>query len=248
MTAWRLVGGSVTGSRHREQGQGCEDAHGWTVRDALVVAATADGAGSRPGTSALGAGAAVQAVLAGAATAEFDAQPGAEAAVGWLFRRALADVTAEAERSALPLDLLATTLSVVVIDGDRVAVGQVGDGIAVCGSGDHVRAVAVAERFEYANETVFLTTPDALSAHCRTWSTTTTTVDAVALSTDGLRYKVLDDVVRTEPFVPFFTEAWAYARRPDAVNDAVLAFLADVDDQTGDDKTLVLAVRTGDPC
>jgi hypothetical protein len=68
-------------------------------------------------------------------------------------------------------------------------------------------------------------------------------VDALALTTDGLRYQVLDDVVANRPFAPFFQAAWAYARRADATPDAVTAFLDEIEDQSGDDKTLVLAVR-----
>jgi hypothetical protein len=54
---------------------------------------------------------------------------------------------------------------------------------------------------------------------------------------------VLDDVPTNRPFAPFFLAAWAYARRTDATPEAVTAFLAEVEDQGGDDKTLVLAVR-----
>jgi Protein phosphatase 2C len=232
--AWRLLGGSVPGSLHRRQGRGCDDAFGWHVDDAVVVAATADGAGSRPGTSAFGAFTAVQAALAAAHD---------DPAVDHVFQAALSAVEAAADGLSVAPDLLATTLSVVVIAGARVAVGQVGDGIAVHGAGDAVEAVAVGERREHVNETVFLTTPGALAEHLRTFTTSADAVDALALTTDGLRYQVLDDIPATRPFAPFFQAAWAYARRTDATPHAVTAFLDEIDDQSGDDKTLVLAVR-----
>lgn len=238
--AWRLLGGSVTGSVHRRQGRGCDDAFGWHVDDALVVAATADGAGSRPGTSAFGAFTAVQAVLA--ASQRYDVRD-VDGAVERLFHAALSAVDDAADGLGVAPDLLATTLSVVVIAGARVAVGQVGDGIAVHGAGDAVEAVAVGERAEHVNETVFLTTPGALSEHLRTFSIGVDAVEALALTTDGLRYQVLDDLSATRPFAPFFQAAWAYARRTDATTEAVTAFLDEVEDQSGDDKTLVLAVR-----
>ncbi len=235
---WRLLGGSVTGSLHRRQGRGGDDAFGWHVDDTVVVAATADGAGTRAGTSALGAFTAVQAVLA-AASGKPEVEP--------LFDAALSAVVAAAGGLGVAPDLLATTLSVAVITDERVAFGQVGDGIAVHGTGDAVEAVAVGERPEHVNETVFLTTPGALPDHLRTFSTSADAVDALALTTDGLRYQVLDDVPAHRPFAPFFQAAWAYARRPDATSDAVTAFLDEVSDdegdQSGDDKTLVLAVR-----
>jgi hypothetical protein len=213
---WRLVGGSVTGSLHRRQGRGCDDAFGWHVDDALVVAVTADGAGSRPGTSAFGAFTAVQAVL----TAARD-----DPAVEHVFQAALAAVEDAADGLGVAPDLLATTLSVAVITAERIGIGQIGDGIAVRGAGEAVEAVAIGERAEHVNETVFLTSPGALTDHLRTFSTSAGAVDALALTTDGLRYQVLD------------------ARRGDATPDAITAFLEEVEDQSGDDKTLVLAVR-----
>jgi hypothetical protein len=238
--AWRLLGGSVPGSLHRRQGRGCDDAFGWHVDDAVVVAVTADGAGSRPGTSAFGAFTAVQAVLAAARD---------DPAVEHLFRAALSGVEAAADGLGVDPDLLATTLSVAVVAGAQVAIGQVGDGIAVHGAGGAVEAVAIAEHSEHVNETVFLTSPGALTDHLRTFSTSADGVDALALTTDGLRYQVLDDVQACRPFAPFFQAAWAYARRADAEPDAITAFLDEISgdegDQSGDDKTLVLAVRDG---
>lgn len=236
--AWRLLGGSVAGSLHRRQGRGCDDAFGWHVDDTVLVAVTADGAGSRPGTAAFGAFTAVEAVLAAAAQ-----EHGADGAVERLFRAALSAVEGAARQLGIAPDLLATTLSVAVVGGARLAVGQVGDGIAVHGAGDAVEAVAVGERPEHVNETVFLTSPGALSEHLRTFSTGADAVDALALSTDGLRYQVLDDLATHRPFAPFFRAAWAYARRTDATPEAVTAFLDEIEDQSGDDKTLVLAVR-----
>jgi hypothetical protein len=229
--AWRVLGGSVTGSVHHRQGRGSDDAFGWRADGDRLVLATADGAGSRPGTSAVGAAAAVRAVL--------DA-PGSS--VEELFATALAAVEEAARERGVAPDQLATTLSVAVVAQGRLAIGQVGDGIAVHGSGDAVEAVAVAERAEHVNETVFLTTPGALTAHLRTFAADAG--DALALATDGLRYQVLDDLAATRPFAPFFHSAWEYARRDDASPDAVTAFLGELPDQSGDDKTLVLAVRT----
>jgi Protein phosphatase 2C len=231
---WRLVGGSVTGSLHRRQGRGCDDAFGWHVDDALVVAVTADGAGSRPGTSAFGAFTAVQAVLAAARD---------DPDIGHVFQAALSAVEDAADGLGVAADLLATTLSVAVITAERIGIGQIGDGIAVRGTGEAVEAVAVGERAEHVNETAFLTSPCALTDHLRTFSTSADAVDALALTTDGLRYQVLDDVQANRPFTPFFQAAWEYARRGDATPDAITAFLDDVEDQSGDDKTLVLAVR-----
>lgn len=240
VATWRLLGGSVTGAQHHRQGRGCDDASGWHVDDTVVVAATADGAGSRPGTSALGAFTAVSAVLAAAQRPELRH---GDDVVERLFHIALSAVDDAADELGVAPDLLATTLSVAVIAGARVAVGQVGDGIAVRGAGTAVEAVAVGDRGTHVNETVFLTTPGALTDHLRTFSAGVDAVDALALTTDGLRYQVLDDMATSRPFAPFFLAAWEYARRADATPAAVLTFLDEVEDQSGDDKTLVLVVR-----
>jgi len=238
---WKILGGSATGSRHIKEGQGCDDAYGWRIDDTLAVAVVADGAGSRTGTSALGAFSAVKAVLNSATTDDFVQLHVHESAdqygaIGWLFSQALTEINVQADRLGIAPDLLATTLSVAVIDSARAIIGQVGDGIAVCGLGDLAQTVAVSEPFEYANETIFLTLPDALPRHLRVFSSGITMIDAFALTTDGLRYKVLSDLRRTEPFLPFFRAAWAYVRRSEATTDEIVTFLANIDDdQTGDD-------------
>lgn len=241
---WRLLGGSVAGSLHRRLGRGCDDAFGWHADDTVVVAATADGAGSRSGTSAFGAFTAVSAVLAATRPDVQDVDD----VLPRLFHAALVAVEEAAGGLGVAPDLLATTLSVAVIAGERLAIGQVGDGIAVRGAGDTVEAVVVGGRGEHVNETVFLTSPGALTDHLRTFSTAADAVDALALTTDGLRYQVLDDPAAGRPYAPFFRSAWEYARRSDATQDAVTTFLDEIEDQSGDDKTLVLAVRDGTGC
>jgi Protein phosphatase 2C len=229
-----VLGASVPGVLHVEHGRGCDDAHAWAAGDAVTVLAVADGAGSRA-ASAIGAHAAVARVLE---RVERDpAEPLPE-----LFRHARAAVAEAGDELGMAAGDLATTLCVAVLTPEEVRIGQIGDGVAVIETGDgSVEAVAVADRFEYANQVVFLTSDDAF-AHLKTFATADP-VRGVALSTDGLRYKILDDPATGRPFAPFFTGAWEYARRKAATTEAIGSFLADVDDQTGDDKTLVLAVR-----
>jgi hypothetical protein len=235
---WRVLGGSVAGFLHVEHGLGCDDAHGWRVEAERMVLAVADGAGSRTGTSAIGAHVAVASVLDGA---------GEACALEQRFARALAAVEAEAARLELEPSRLATTLCVAVLEPGRASVGQIGDGIAVIETEAGIEAVARAERFEYANETVFLTSRDAL-AHLSAHETEAELL-AVALSTDGLRYKILDDLATGRPYEPFFAQSWAYARTAGATSASIDRFLDGVDDQTGDDKTLLLAVAgcAGEP-
>ncbi|MDT3442793.1 PP2C family serine/threonine-protein phosphatase [Pseudofrankia sp. BMG5.37] len=239
---WRLLGASVTGASHLRRGVGREDAFAWRRAGRLIVAAVADGAGSRSPTSAIGSHTAVRAATAAVDDGQFlDAfGRGGESALHWLFARALAAVTAEAGLLGLDVDRLATTLAVAVFDGDRVYVGQVGDGIAVVRHDGGIETVAVGRRGEHAGETDFLTAPGAVPARLVTYEGYG--VDACALSTDGLEYKITDVRLRT-PYERFFVDTWAYAGGETASSVSIESFLVDVDDQTGDDKTLVVAVH-----
>ena len=67
------------------------------------------------------------------------------------------------------------------------------------------------------------------------------------LSTDGMRFQILADLVGATPFTPFFADAEVYTRSPSADADADGRFLAALDDQSGDDKTLLVAVRAPAP-
>lgn len=239
---WRVMGSSVEGVLHAENGRGCEDAHGWRRSGETTVVAIADGAGSRPITSALGSHAVVAAALKLAGEHDFAGDfledPGAVS--GELLAEVRDALASTAKAHDLEEGQLATTLAVGVLRNDRVAVAQIGDGIVVVGGPDRsVELVARADRFEYANQTVFVTTEGA-EDHVKIFSSTG--IDGLAMSTDGLRYKILDDVSEARPFAAFFTDAWGFARTASASSEAIGGFLRGVDDQTGDDKTLLLAV------
>lgn len=243
MRRWRVLGASVAGFVHVAQERGCDDAHGWQAEDAMTVVVIADGAGSRPGTSAVGSNVAVAAVLESsrkAAFAETHTTDPAAAAMA-LVTQAIAVLQAEAVTHEIEFRAFATTLCVAILAGEQATIAQVGDGVAAVEYvGGAVEVVAVAERFEYANEVVFLTAADALE-HVKVF-VSSEPVRSVALTTDGLRYKVLEDLAATRPYEPFFRESWEYARSETASSPAIEAFLLEVDDQTGDDKTLLLAV------
>lgn len=242
MARWRVLGASVEGTLHAECQRGCEDAHGWSIRDELTILAVADGAGSRPRTSALGSHAAVAAALE-AGREQIGADPltdDADRVASRIVECVVQVLAREAQASGLELGRLATTLCVALLAGDRLTVAQIGDGVAVVERTDgRIETVAQPDQFEYANEVVFVTAHDAL-AHLKVFSASD--VRSVALSTDGLRYKILEDLRAGVPFEPFFRDSWAYARSDQGTSERIAAFLRQVEDQTGDDKTLVLAV------
>ena len=136
----------------------------------------------------------------------------------------------------------ATTLAVAVLMDGVVAIGQVGDTVAVVGGPGGYVTVAPAPHGEYANETDFVTHAD-FADHLRVQVLPAEGIDEIFLSTDGLRYKILDDLAASAPYEPFFVDAGRYARSREAAAESIERFLTAVDDQTGDDLTLVVAVR-----
>jgi serine/threonine protein phosphatase PrpC len=241
---WKVIGASVTGNSHRALDAGCQDASGWCSGPEVTCLAIADGAGSRP-LSAAGSELAVERALTTAMKCATEPAGPASPAV-WI-RAAFEDahqhivgMAMDAEKTA---DDYATTLAVGILTPHIVAIGQVGDSIVVTGHAAHYCAVAPETKGEYVNETFFVTMRDAFD-HLRVTVLPAREVDFVVLSTDGLRYKILSDLVAGAPFKPFFDDLAHYVRTPEAAPDGIAQFLADLDDQTGDDKTLVAAVRT----
>lgn len=236
------MGASVTGSAHLTSGRECQDASTWRTDAGTTCLAVADGAGSKP-LSAQGSGIAVATVyeLAGL-LAGF--RPVAEPAL-WLtavFDEVHRRIATEAGGQERDRRDFATTLAVAVMIGDTVAIGQIGDTLAIAGNAGVYETIAPEPPSEYANETIFVTHEDfreRLRIECRPLDQ----VDELFLSTDGLRYKILDDLGKALPYAPFFQDVGEFARSAEAGPESIERFLSTVDDQTGDDKSLVIAVR-----
>jgi hypothetical protein len=238
---WKIAGASVPGTLHVASGRPCEDASGWFCADGLTCLVVADGAGSRP-LSGQGSALAVQSVLAAAQAGRH----GSGDPVAWV-RAILQEVHAAlrelAARQGRALGDYATTLAVVLLTEEVACAGQIGDSIVVVRHDGAYQTVAPAPRGEYVNETTFVTDGQGV-ADARITVLPAGTLDAVFLATDGLRFKILADLAAMAPFPPFFDDLSAYLRSPDASADAIGSFLSGLTgDQTGDDKTLVAAVR-----
>ncbi|MEV6848584.1 PP2C family serine/threonine-protein phosphatase [Actinoplanes sp. NPDC051411] len=239
---WKIIGGSVAGTSHTRVGKGCEDAHAWRLGSGIVCAAVADGAGSKP-MSAAGSAIAVETVreLAGNLTG-CDPVPPPEQWLRAVFDEVHRRIASEAGGRERDRRDFATTLAIAVIIGDTLGIAQIGDTVVVAGGPAGYETIDPDAHDEYANETVFVTHHD-FADRIRLTTRPAPTVDELFLSTDGLRYKILDNLAESKPYTPFFTDVAAYARTPSATSDAIVKFLDGVDDQTGDDLTLVVAVR-----
>jgi hypothetical protein len=241
---WAACGASVTGSDHLRRGLGCDDAYGYSVLGDYVVAAVADGAGSVTGTSAWGSYAACRHILYRATTPGFvrdlrDATEG-EAAdmMRWLFETTLEAVTRQADALGLPVAQLATTLCVAASTPELTVFGQIGDGIIASKKKDVIATHLIEEKSEYANTTWFLHSEGAFEESFRT--STHTGLTALALSTDGMTYKITN-VSTGEAYEPFFSGSWQHVRAGASAAEFAALLRGIKDDQTGDDKTMVLA-------
>ncbi|HEX8694033.1 MAG TPA: protein phosphatase 2C domain-containing protein [Longimicrobium sp.] len=246
---WRVLGVSVRGTGHARGGLPCQDAHDWRrlPRGAVALAA-ADGAGSAPLAEAGARAAAHAAVdaLARAAAAVDASGDGWTAALDAALAAALEAVHAEAARRGADIRDLATTLIACVAWDGGVAAAQVGDGAVIVATEDGgMRSVTVPTSGEFANETVFLTSPGAVAAAQRAaWRGEARHVGVFTDGLQGLALKFPEKV----PHAPFFAPLFAFAAEggdPREAERQLGAFLSGprVTARSDDDLTLLLAAR-----
>jgi hypothetical protein len=239
--SWRIVGSSLTGRSHLPNGT-CEDSSGFihlTNASCLVVA---DGAGSRP-RSKEGSSTAKQAVFEWAINKSevFELPQGMHEAFV-VARNAIQDLADVANRA---IQDYATTLTVIHIGESLVSVGQVGDGITVARSNDgNLMSVGPVERGEYINETTFLTSTG-WEDDFRCEQFATSSLNAIAASTDGLQYDILSRLSPQELYQPFFHALFDWVSSQ-SISDATFEdFLGGLRDRSpsDDDISLVVASR-----
>jgi hypothetical protein len=245
---WHVVAASVQGVSHRRAGMPCQDACCWeALPGGKLVAAVADGAGSAAHAD-IGASLAAETVVKWFTRHCAGGAPENEAGIRALLLdalRATADALAAAARaSGVELREMATTLIVVLAASDWIAAAQVGDGAAVYSDfADGLYALTVPPEAEYANETVFLTSPDALETaqyilkHGR--------IAQFALFSDGLQRLALR-LPEGEPHPPFFMPLLRFAADADSgdlARQQLAAFLTSprIAERADDDLTLLLA-------
>jgi Serine/threonine protein phosphatase len=239
---WRVLGASVPGTVHIDRGIPCQDASDWYVDEHLACIAVADGAGSRR-RSERGSTVAVHAATM-LARRLFDpaAQEDHEALIRHLVDGVRNNLIEVAMADDADLSEYDTTLAVAVLTGDRLVVAQIGDTIAVVIDGNGCRTLSPPPKFEYANETTFVTR-ESYERDIRVSVLPADDISLVVLSTDGMRYKLLKDLATYEPYEPFFVDVLSYARNPKIESESIEQFLRTINDQSGDDKSLAIAAR-----
>lgn len=248
---WRVVGASVVGTSHQRTNLPCQD-YSEFLRceigsELALVIAIADGAGSAV-WSHLGAKEAGGSLVRQAALLEHGvAEISREEVQSW-FSGALVHLQAVAKREKIETRDLDCTALVAVL-GERHAVfAQIGDGAWIAGADGTLGAVTWPYKGEFANETKFLTSPDAQDFI--QFQKSGEPLIAVAGFTDGIEMMALSIADKTA-HAPFFSRMFTELQRCDdetSLLAPLISFLSSdrVNERTDDDKTLVLACRIGD--
>lgn len=244
--SWRVLGASVAGQRHIQQGRPCEDAAAWFARNDVLFLVVADGAGSAR-LGRLGSGAAVRAAMH-AGLRLCLARRSITAGQAWrIVRAAVQHADRRLHRQAASLGAaphdLACTLIAVLATPEFVAVAQVGDGAVVVSDGDaRLLALTKPAKGEFANETSLLGCDPAVEMSLRGGGEVS--FRAVAAFTDGLEQLSLQMPAGT-PHAGFFTPLFEGLRTlPTAEADQALRQLLRsprVAARSDDDKTLLVA-------
>lgn len=251
---WRYVYASVPGVSHRAGGVECQDvgaAQLWPKPNAepVLLLAAADGAGS---------------AAAARAGAELACRTFFSECAAWLEQAADADwmrdvaemllqrvqtaLIQRAEAENMPVREFACTLLGAVLAADRALFLQIGDGVIVIGNGDEYRPVFWPQAGEYANETWFVTDPNAVAR--MEFAVFAEPVAEIAMLTDGLQPLALHYQSR-QAYAPFFRPLFQRLRAapepgcPADLMEALERFLdaPHLNQRTYDDKTLILAGR-----
>lgn len=246
---WRVVAATVQGASHEKAGVPCQDAHLWReTSQGTLIAAIADGAGSAP-CADIGSQIAVSVSLDSVEAALMRENAARIELNGllWLdeaLRQAQKSVENEAKRRSLPIRDFATTLMVLIVTSQFVVAVQIGDGaiVVVNGSGQ-MEALTRPPVGEYANETTFLSSADALETAQRI--TRCGHVKALAAFTDGLQRLALR-LPAGEPHPPFFAPLFRFAGETmdrTVAEEQLRAFLQSprIAERADDDLTLLLA-------
>jgi hypothetical protein len=251
--SWRVVSALAIGTSHIANGTPCQDdcwalVQGSGGGDVLTIF-VADGAGSAI-KGGEGAAAAVQAAASffteAIADPKFTLSPALAADCIEAVRTGIA---AQAQGAALTTRDYSCTFLGLVSTLTATLAFQVGDGAIVLDVGNGLELMTSPMAGEYANMTHFVTQSDCLEVmEVKLFSSP---AKRVAVFSDGLQRLALNMALGT-PHEPFFTPFFdVLAKATEAQEDVLQAQLAgflnssQVNERTDDDKSLALAVMTG---
>ena len=244
---WRVFGASVTGKAHLDKEIACQDAHAHAMANGVLVAIVCDGAGSARLSEQGARFVATHTVQALAGRLEQgasvqDLQDGALAGTLAQIRAALDDL---ARAAGATLDDYATTVVGAVVGQDGGFFFHLGDGLGVAQLGDGGELISLPANGEYANETYFVS-GERWREQLRLLAMPPA-VRGVVLMSDGCMPFAMSKN-NGALYAPFMDAVQGYLRTVGSIelgNEALASTLADprTHQITGDDKTLLLAMR-----
>ena len=255
--AWMVSRASVTGTSHLRSALPCQDSSDYRILKGVLIAAVADGAGSAA-MSDVGSALAVETSVQ---TAERLIQEDHDHSPYPLhetcLKRVVTDaaeqtrheLNAESLRRGIDVSQLATTLLLAVYARNTLAAAQIGDGGLVVSDGPGSYATFITpQRGEYANQTNFLTSRNAMSQLDVRVERIGGDDPRLAMFTDGIQNLVLR-AADNSPHAPFFDPVFAWMRSQADADDTArkLAMFLEsprVTNRADDDLTLLLATLT----
>ncbi len=182
---WRAVGAVETGRSHLREGKVCQDKICILTRNGVMTTALADGCGSAK-VPELGAEVVTRRIcqLLCDRFEEFLHNP-AGAEVKQEILRQLYEALDECCLShGCTREDLASTLLAVAVRGDCYLMLHIGDGVIGYVRNGRIRVASVPDNGEFANETTFVTAPDALSS-LRIYKGRNELIEGFVLMSDG---------------------------------------------------------------
>jgi len=245
---WRVIGKSVVGTSHLKGQLPCQDYSDY-IRcqvggEPVLVVGVSDGAGSAA-LSHIGSQEVVGSLLRQAACFERTITNINREDVQVWFANALAHLKSVAELKKIEMKDLACTVLFAILGEQSAVFAQIGDGAWIVETNGLFGAVTWPQNGEFANETTFITSPDALdSLQFEKFSKPLT---AAAGFTDGIQTLALNLGAKSV-HAPFFEPMFAALSQCDdetSLLSPLISFLTSerVNERTDDDKTLVLARR-----
>jgi serine/threonine protein phosphatase PrpC len=253
---WKIGGASVSGFSHIEEDIPCQDAHAYNIREGgWLIAAVADGAGSAR-LSHIGSKAFVDDIVENSQaldlTNEFEPLKISEfliKSVNDTSLRLLEEQEAKEDSEICIKSDFAATLVVVFANSEGGAFFHVGDGagIAIAADKSVNTIITKPQNGEYANETYFITMEN-WDSYLRV-TNFGSGFDTILLMSDGVTPMAMTKGC-AGPFNAFVDPVIGYLREatPADADAALIGTLSNkkVRSVTGDDKTLVWAVRPSD--
>ena len=189
---WKTQCALVTGRSHQRTGTPLQDRTCVRTENGVTVACLADGAGSAM-YSQEGAEAAVQQTcqfMCEHFDALYQSKTPMELKRAILFHAESA-VIQRAQELGVPVQELASTLLAVAVKGDQYLIFHLGDGVIAYQKDGKVLVASTPWNGEFANSTVFITSPGALR-HCKVFRGVQPKLEGFCLMSDGCEAALYD--------------------------------------------------------